>query len=107
MNPIADYKVEAIARLIEPDFRRKVSPQEVRNALDGLRRGGTATIDELAAAWGIVRGTVSNRLCQAGVHPVKRKNRKACYAWCDIWRAFPERMADGIEEAGKEASPGI
>ena len=56
MNPIADYKAEAIARLIEPDLKRKVSPQEVRSALDGLRRGGTATIDELAAAWGIVRG---------------------------------------------------
>lgn len=86
---LAEYKCEAIAKLVEPDFRRPISAAEIRGCLDLLMRGGLCTAEEAAKRLGITSGAVKNRLCANGAKSVGVRCRKALWRWCDIYAAFP------------------
>lgn len=101
MNEIAQYKLDVIARLLEPDFRRRIEPDEVANALKAIRRSGLVTTEELAALWGMSRGAIANRFSKTGVLAADRKGHKGAYRWADVYRAYPEKIPGGI--TGEEA----
>ena len=87
---IAEYKCEAIAKLIEPDFKRQVSAAEIRGCLDLLQRGGLCTAEEAAERLGVASGTVKNKLCEIGAKSVGIRCRKALWRWTDA--AKPEEI---------------
>ena len=100
---IAEYKCEAIAKLIEPDFKRQVSAAEIRGCLDLLQRGGLCTAEEAAERLGVASGTVKNKLCAIGAKSVGIRCRKALWRWTDVYAAFPN--ADKPEEIPYPKSP--
>lgn len=88
MPGLPEYKCEAIAKLLEPDFRRTISAAEIRGCLDLLQRGGLCTAEEAAERLGVAIGTVKNRLCRNGAKSCGLRHRKALWRWSDVYAAF-------------------
>lgn len=81
MNPIADYKLNAIRCLLDPELPSHVSTEDIRKALETLRSRQGVTIREAAEMYGVSVDVLKTRVCRAGIHPmvegVKRSRRKA------------------------------
>lgn len=69
MNQIAECKLRAIAEMLRPDFRYELRTEDIRKALETLRKCETVTIREAAELAGITPRGLLLRVQKSGLVP--------------------------------------
>lgn len=79
MRDYPAYIIESLIVLLGPHVGRRPEEAEIRQALDRLRLGKTATLREWARRYGIKPDTLRARLRKAGIQPCGMETNRELY----------------------------